>query len=67
MDLEVIATTQKGKSAIEQLANLQPDIVLMLRLKTYAVLGAMGYLLKDVSVEELAETIRFACQGYSQL
>ncbi|MFK0730971.1 MAG: hypothetical protein ACFKPT_00370 [Gloeotrichia echinulata GP01] len=67
MDLEVIATTQKGKSAIEQLANLQPDIVLMLRLKTYAVLGAMGYLLTDVSVEELRETIRFACQGYSQL
>lgn len=29
--------------------------------------GAMGYLLKDVSVEELRETIRFVCQGYSQL
>ncbi|MCF4967613.1 response regulator [Nostoc sp. CMAA1605] len=29
--------------------------------------GAMGYLLKDVSVEELREAIRFVCQGYSQL
>ncbi|MBD2255480.1 response regulator [Nostoc parmelioides] len=29
--------------------------------------GAMGYLLKDVSVEELREAIRFVCQGYSEL
>jgi DNA-binding NarL/FixJ family response regulator/multidrug efflux pump subunit AcrA (membrane-fusion protein) len=29
LDLQVIAKTQKGKSAIEQVANLQPDIVLI--------------------------------------
>jgi DNA-binding NarL/FixJ family response regulator/multidrug efflux pump subunit AcrA (membrane-fusion protein) len=101
LDLQVIAKIQKGKSAIEQVASLQPDIVLIdidtlglhgvqvtqaicQRFSQIKVLllssndrdeyihqaldaGAMGYLLKDVSAEELRESIRFFCHSYSEL
>ncbi len=100
-DLEVVGIANNGQAALDQVAALQPDVVLMdvqmpvmdgreatrllcqsfgdisvLVLTTfdddqYVVdamrSGAKGYLLKDMPSEELAQAIRLAHQGYTQL
>lgn len=99
-DLQVVGDAENGEIAIERVAVLQPDIVLMdirmplmdgvaatkiicqqfpstkvLVLTTFddnefvlsaMRFGAKGYLLKDVSVEELTLAIRAVYKGYTQ-
>ncbi|MDJ0734090.1 MAG: efflux RND transporter periplasmic adaptor subunit [Nostocaceae cyanobacterium] len=101
LDIEVIGTADNGKLAIQQVARLKPDVVLMdmempdmdgvsttkiihQRFPNTKILvlsgydknqyihasldaGAMGYLLKNASAEELKESIRFVNKGYTQL
>lgn len=100
-DLEVVGIANNGQAALDQVAVLQPDVVLMdikmpvmdgreatrsiirsfpntsvLVLTTFdddqyiadaMRAGAKGYLLKDMPSEELAQVIRLACCGYTQL
>ncbi|KAM3102130.1 response regulator [Phormidesmis sp. 146-12] len=100
-DLQVIGEAENGQQAIEQAAQLQPDLVLMdvqmpvmdgvaatqmicdrspqikvLILTTFddehyiqqaMDFGAIGYLLKDTPSDELADAIRSAHRGYTQL
>lgn len=100
-DLQVIGEAENGQQAVEQVALLQPNLVLMDvrmpvmdgvtatqlicdRFPTIKVLvlttfddeqyieqvmnfGAIGYLLKDTPSEELADAIRAADKGYTQL
>ncbi len=101
LEIEVVGTADNGKLAIQEVARLQPDVVIMdmempeldgvnttkiihqrfpktkiLVLSGYdknqyinASLdaGAMGYLLKNASADELRESIRFVNKGYTQL
>jgi RND family efflux transporter MFP subunit len=101
LDIEVIGTADNGKLAIQQVARLQPDVVLMdmempdmdgvsttkiihQRFPNIKILilsgydknqyihasldaGAMGYLLKNASPDELRDSIRFVNKGYTQL
>ncbi|HEY9631875.1 MAG TPA: response regulator transcription factor [Coleofasciculaceae cyanobacterium] len=100
-DLDVVGIADNGETALKQVAELQPDVVLMdirmpkmdgrtatrlitqqfpdikvLVLSTFdddqyiaesMRAGAKGYLLKDMSPEELAHAIRCVHRGYSQL
>jgi DNA-binding NarL/FixJ family response regulator len=100
-DLQVVGSAENGETALEQVATLQPDVVLMdmrmpvmdgraatrslsqqfpdikvLVLSTFdddqyiadaMRAGARGYLLKDMPSEELAQAIRLAHCGYTQL
>lgn len=100
-DIEVVGEAECGETALQQIAQHQPDVVLMdirmpgmdgvaateaihrhpnpprvLVLTTFdddeyvtAALryGAVGYLLKDTPSEALADAIRAAHQGYTQL
>lgn len=100
-DLRVIGIAEHGKIAIQQVADLRPDLVLMdvrmpvmdgraatreicqqfpevkvLVLSTFdddqyisdsIRAGAKGYLLKDMSSDELVEAVRLAHRGYTQL
>ncbi len=100
-DLQVVGTADNGEAAIQQVAALQPDVVLMdvrmpvmdgreatrvicqqfpntkvLVLSTFdddeyiadsMRAGAMGYLIKDMPLDELAQTIRLAHLGYAQM
>ncbi len=96
-DFELVGEASNGVEALEQCANLQPDVVLMdvimpemdgiaaahaileqyptvkiLALSTFKdenqvremlEIGASGYLLKDISIDELANSIRTALTG----
>jgi DNA-binding NarL/FixJ family response regulator len=100
-DLEVVGDADTGKSAIQQVENLKPDVVLIdlcvpridgiattqticerfpdtqvLVLTTLddeesvsnaLKVGATGYLLKDLSPEELVGAVRNVHKGYTQL
>ncbi len=100
-DLQVVGAAENGQQAVDQVATLQPDLVLMdvrmpimdgvtatqlicerfpqvkvLVLTTFddeqyveqlMQFGAIGYLLKDTPSEELADAIRSAHRGYTQL
>lgn len=100
-DLDVVGIANNGQAALDQVAALQPDVVLMdvqmpvmdgreatrlicqsfcntsvLVLTTFdddqyiadaMQSGAKGYLLKDMPSEELAQAIRLAHRGYTQL
>lgn len=100
-DLQVVGTADNGKTALEQVAALEPEVVLMdvrmpvmdgteatriitqqfpwvkvLVLSTFdddqyitdaMRAGAKGYLLKDMSSQELAKAIRCVYGGYTQL
>ncbi|VEP14705.1 Uncharacterized transcriptional regulatory protein YfiK [Hyella patelloides LEGE 07179] len=100
-DLEVVGEAENGQTAVEQVVNLQPELVLMdvrmpvmdgvtatrticenypsikvLVLSTFdddeyigqaMKFGAIGYLLKDTPHDELAQAIRSACKGYTQM
>lgn len=100
-DLQVVGEAENGQTAIDQVAALQPDLVLMdlrmpvmdgvtatqqicdrfphikvLILTTFddehyieqvMEFGAIGYLLKDTPSDELADAIRSAHKGYTQL
>ncbi len=100
-DLEVVGCADNGQTALELVATLKPDVVLMdvqmpvmdgreatriiteqfpkikvLVLSTFdddkyiaqsMRSGAKGYLLKDMPVKELAESIRLVDRGYSQM
>ena len=100
-DIEVVGTADSGKIAIQQVAHLKPDVVIIdmempdmdgvsatkiIRqrfpytkvlvlsgydknkyIQTSLDAGAMGYLLKSASAEDLTESIRFVNKGYTQL
>jgi len=100
-DLQVVGIAENGKAAVQQAAELRPDLVLMDvrmpvmdgRAATRAICqqfpdvkvlvlstfdddqyisdsiraGAKGYLLKDMPVEELVQSIRLAHRGYTQM
>lgn len=100
-DLQVVGEAENGQQAVNQVAILQPDLVLMdvrmpvmdgvtatqsicdrfpqvkvLVLTTFddehyveklMQLGAIGYLLKDTPSDELADAIRSAHRGYTQM
>lgn len=100
-DLSVVGEAENGEQAVEQVAVLKPNLVLMdvrmpvmdgvtatqligdrfpetkvLVLTTFddevyieqvMAFGAIGYLLKDTPSEELADAIRWAHKGYTQL
>lgn len=100
-DLEVVGCADNGQTALELVATLKPDVVLMdvqmpvmdgreatriiteqfpkikvLVLSTFdddkyiaqsMRSGAKGYLLKDMPVKELAESIRLVDRGYGQM
>lgn len=100
-DLEVVGCADNGQTALELVASLKPDVVLMdvqmpvmdgreatrlineqfpdtkvLVLSTFdddkyiaqsMRSGAKGYLLKDMPVKELAESIRLVARGYGQM
>jgi DNA-binding NarL/FixJ family response regulator len=100
-DLQVVGTANNGQVAIELVAALEPDIVLMdvrmpvmdgreatsiicqnypnikvLVLTTFdddeyitdsMQAGAIGYLIKDMPLEELTQAIRLAYLGYAQM
>lgn len=100
-DFEVVGTAEHGAAAIEQVAALRPDVVLMdvrmpvmdgreatriiceqfpstkvLVLSTFdddqyitdsIRAGAKGYLMKDMPLDELAQSIRLVHRGYAQM
>jgi len=100
-DLEVVGCADNGQTALELVASLKPDVILMdvqmpvmdgreatrliteqfpdtkvLVLSTFdddkyiaqsMRAGAKGYLLKDMPVKELAESIRLVARGYGQM
>lgn len=100
-DLEVVGCAENGQTALELVASLKPNVVLMdlqmpvmdgreatriiteqfpdtkvLVLSTFdddkyiaqsMRAGAKGYLLKDMPVKELAESIRLVARGYGQM
>ncbi len=100
-DLKVVGTAENGKAAIQQVAKLQPDVVIIdmempgldgvttikiirQRFPCTKILvlsgydknqyihksldaGAMGYILKQASAEELRDAVRLAQKGYTQL
>ncbi|MGL5807688.1 MAG: response regulator [Xenococcaceae cyanobacterium] len=100
-DIEIIATAENGKIALQLIAELHPDLAFLdIEMpeidgltatkticqhfpQTKAVVlssyddreyvnkaiqaGAIGYLLKNITAEELAQAIRFLDKGYLQL
>ena len=66
--IEVVAEAGDGRQAVELVPQVRPDVVLMdMRMPVMSGLkaGAKGYLLKDVSLEQLVGAIRAVAAGGS--
>ncbi|MBA7629674.1 Transcriptional regulatory protein LiaR [subsurface metagenome] len=72
-EIKVVGGAESGEEALVQAQQLHPDIILMdIKMPGMGGIkaieaGAIGYLLKDVSQEELCQAIRQACNGGAPL
>ena len=71
-DVEVVGTAADGEEALELVARLRPDVVLTTYADDRSVIdalraGALGYLTKDASAEEIQEALRRVVGGQAAL